>query len=182
MSRLLLVFVFFIFASHSFVFTVSAQKSLPLDQQSQEVQRTGDQVQIGMQGQDDTSPTNELASANQDTISTTRSASLSGIANTPPQGFASSLTQYINWLLSAVMVIVLLLAFFQFITAGFEWITSGGDSSKTESARQRIINAFVGVLIVSAAYAVTQFVAYILGFESINDALTNVRRINVENS
>ncbi|MDQ5950953.1 MAG: hypothetical protein QG639_230, partial [Patescibacteria group bacterium] len=94
------------------------------------------------------------------------SARVTGEAVTQPEGFAGDLGSYINSILGIVMVVSLLLVFFNFIQAGFQWITSGGDKGKTEEARNRIVNAFVGILIVSSSFALLGFVAYILGFES----------------
>jgi len=115
-----------------------------------------------------------------ETISTNFSQPLSfGIENIQkPIGFASDLGSYLNSLLSIVMVVSLLLVFFHFISAGFQWITSGGDKSKTEEARNKIVNAFVGILIVSASFATTGYVGWILGFDSINEAIASISQIN----
>lgn len=95
-----------------------------------------------------------------------------------PIGFADNIGDYLSTLLTIIMMVSLLLVFFYFILAGFQWITSGGDKGKTEEARNKIVNAFVGILIVSSSFALATFVAYILGFESINDALSSMRQIN----
>lgn len=95
-----------------------------------------------------------------------------------PVGFVGDLGSYVNFLLNLVMAVSLLLAFLYFILAGLQWITSGGDKSKTEEARNKIVNAFVGILIVASSFALASYVAWILGFESINDAITGIRRIN----
>lgn len=95
-----------------------------------------------------------------------------------PQGFANNLGSYLNFVLGFVIVVSLLLAFLNFIQAGIQWITSGGDKGKTEEARNKIVHAVIGILIVSSSFAVASFVAYILGFESINDALFSISRIN----
>lgn len=179
MSKLFAFFLLFFSVIH-FPNIALAQKSLPLDQQSQQVQRTGDAVQVTTQ------TTSENSNQNQASESSTSSAARSALRNNsstpsailfPTQGFAPTLIGYFNWLLSAVMVIAILLVFSQFIIAGFEWITSGGDKSKTDSARQRIIHTFIGVLVLSASYALVQFVAYILGFGSLNDAILGLDRL-----
>lgn len=95
-----------------------------------------------------------------------------------PIGFVTDLGQYLTSILSLVMVICLLLVFFHFILAGLQWITSGGDKSKTEEARQRIINAFIGIIIVSASFATAGFVAYLLGVGSYSDILTTIQPID----
>lgn len=96
---------------------------------------------------------------------------------TQPLGFAPDLGTYINAILNMVIVISLLLVFLYFIFAGFQWITSGGDRGKTEEARNKIIHAGIGILIVSASFALVTFVAYILGFSSVNDAISHIQPI-----
>jgi len=46
-----------------------------------------------------------------------------------------------------------LIAFFYLILGGIKWITAAGDTSKVEEARNQIIQALVGILIVLAAWA-----------------------------
>lgn len=44
------------------------------------------------------------------------------------------------------------------IWSGFQWMTAGGSSDAVTKAKQRIINAVIGLVIVLAAYAITNFV------------------------
>jgi hypothetical protein len=95
-----------------------------------------------------------------------------------PNGFVNDLGVYLSSILSLVMVVCLLLVFYNFIQAGFQWITSGGDKSKLDDARMRIINAFIGIIIVSASFAIAGFVAYILGLGSVQEVLTTIPKLN----
>ncbi len=45
-----------------------------------------------------------------------------------------------------------------FIYAGFLWMTSGGSEEKVDRARKMLINATVGLTIILASFAITQFV------------------------
>ena len=42
--------------------------------------------------------------------------------------------------------------------AGFLWMTAGGDSKKTETATALIKNAIIGLIIIVAAFAISNFV------------------------
>jgi cbb3-type cytochrome oxidase subunit 3 len=42
--------------------------------------------------------------------------------------------------------------------AGFLWMTAGGNEEKVDQAKKIILAAVVGLIIISAAYAITQFV------------------------
>ncbi len=53
----------------------------------------------------------------------------------------------------------------QFLTGGFHWITSSGDKAKLEQARDRLTNAFVGLLIVVAAWSILALAGQFLGYD-----------------
>jgi len=89
----------------------------------------------------------------------------------PGQGFADDFGSLLNAVMSFVMVIAALLVFFYLIWGGIEWITSGGDKGKTESARNKITAAVIGIIILAASFAILQLVLTFLGFSGINDAL-----------
>lgn len=57
-------------------------------------------------------------------------------------------------LLSFVGIIFLILT----VYAGFLWMTAQGNSSQVEKAKDLLINAIIGLVIVSAAYSITLFV------------------------
>lgn len=97
-----------------------------------------------------------------------------------PDGFATSLSGVISFALNLVMIVALLLVFLYLILGGIQWITSGGDKGKTEEARNKITAAVIGIIILAAAYALVQFVAYILGVGDFNNILTNVGQLNTQ--
>ena len=69
-----------------------------------------------------------------------------------------SLPQMVRSLLSLAMVIAAIVAFAFLIFGGITWITSGGDKQKTESARNTITAALVGLLIVFGSWAIIQLI------------------------
>jgi hypothetical protein len=89
----------------------------------------------------------------------------------PPEGFATDIGEFINRLLRLIMMISALLVFSQLIWGGLEWITSGGDKGKVDSARQKIIAAVIGLIIVASSYAILQLSLNFIGFQSINEIL-----------
>ena len=64
------------------------------------------------------------------------------------------------------------------IMGGIEWITSGGDKNKAESARNKITSAVIGLVIVAASYAIVNLVVQFLGFDNFNDVFNNIGTIN----
>lgn len=53
--------------------------------------------------------------------------------------------------MSFVGLILLLLI----LSAGFTWMTSGGDEEKVKQAKKTLINAFVGLFLILSAYSIT---------------------------
>lgn len=78
-----------------------------------------------------------------------------------PDAFFTDVGALINKALNFVLIIGALLVFMYLIWGGIEWITSGGDKGKTESARNKITAAIVGLIVLASAWAVLLLV---LGF------------------
>lgn len=55
-----------------------------------------------------------------------------------------------------------------FIIGATNWITSGGDKGKLESAKQEIVNAITGLVILLAFFAITEFLKGVLGIDLLN--------------
>lgn len=88
-----------------------------------------------------------------------------------PQGFFEDLGAWVNAVLPLVLVVAVLLTFLYFILGGLRWITSGGEKSKVADARNTIISAVVGLLVLTASFAILNLVLPLLGFESLNQVL-----------
>ena len=94
------------------------------------------------------------------------------------KGYATNFGTMFSSMLNVVMLVAALLVFAYMIWGGIEWITSGGDKGKAESARNKLTAAIIGLVIVAASYAVVTLVVQFLGFGSFNDVFTNVGTIN----
>lgn len=103
---------------------------------------------------------------------------LSNQAINPPTGFAKDFVSLLNAVLSFVMVLSALLVFFYLIMGAFNWITSGGDKGKLEQARSKITAAVIGLVIVSASFAILTLLLRFLGFSDLNDVLDNMATIS----
>ncbi len=94
------------------------------------------------------------------------------------RGYAENFGTMFSSMLNVVMLVAALLVFAYMIWGGIEWITSGGDKGKAESARNKLTAAIIGLVIVAASYAVVTLVVQFLGFGSFNDVFENVGDIN----
>lgn len=55
-----------------------------------------------------------------------------------------------------------------FIWGAFEWLTAGSDTKKTETARSRITNAIIGLVIMVASFTILSFVSKIFFGENFD--------------
>ncbi|MBI2029753.1 hypothetical protein HYT02_05015 [Candidatus Gottesmanbacteria bacterium] len=69
---------------------------------------------------------------------------------------------------SFLLLIAFILAFFYLILGGISWLTSwltsGGDKANIETARNKIIAAIIGLIIVAATWALFQLIGGAIGF------------------
>lgn len=75
--------------------------------------------------------------------------------NPAPQSKISGL---VNQIINIFSIIVGIVAVIMIIVGGFKFITSGGDSTKVTSARNTIIYALIGLIIVALAQIIVKFV------------------------
>jgi hypothetical protein len=78
----------------------------------------------------------------------------------------------ISGLVGLAIIIAALLAFVYLVWGGIEWITSGGDKAGMEAARSRITNAFIGLFIVAAAWAITKLIETFFGITIISGPIS----------
>ncbi len=94
--------------------------------------------------------------------------------NIPGDFFFEDPSELLSRLLRSIMIIAGVLVFAYLIWGGIEWITSGGDSSKTEAARDKIMAAVVGLIILASTYAIFQLMLTLLGVEGYAELFRNV--------
>lgn len=68
-------------------------------------------------------------------------------------------------IMTAAMTLAAVLVFGFMIWGAIEWITSSGDKSKVESARNKISNAVIGLIILAATTALFIVVEEFLGID-----------------
>jgi len=77
-----------------------------------------------------------------------------GDLNTTDNSLQQAIVNVINFVLSLIGIIFLVLT----IYAGFLWMTAGGNDDQVGKAKKLIINSIIGIIIIVAAYAFTNFV------------------------
>lgn len=71
-------------------------------------------------------------------------------------------------LIRLILVVAAIVFFFILVIGGIRWIASGGDKAQTETARNQITAALVGLVIVFAAWAIVQLINVFFGVDIFN--------------
>ena len=91
----------------------------------------------------------------------------------PPKGawFNGDLGALIGKVLNITFAIGVILALAYLIWGAFNWITSGGDKSKTAEARNKIVAAVVGLVLLGAAWGILTVVLTAMGAGGIPEVI-----------
>lgn len=90
-----------------------------------------------------------------------KTAQTAGIAHTP-QSPEMAVTQIVQWVLSFVGVLFLVLM----IWGGFKWMTAAGNQENINQAQKIVGAAVVGLIIVLSAYMITTYLGTTFGARS----------------
>jgi hypothetical protein len=80
----------------------------------------------------------------------------------------NQLNTIVSGLLGFMIIIAGLWFMIQIVTAGYAWISAGGDKTHLETARNKILNALIGLIIVVAAWILTGLVGTLIGLQILN--------------
>jgi len=75
------------------------------------------------------------------------------------------LSAFLNAALQAILVLGAILALFYLLWAGIDWITAGGDSEKLASAGKKLTGAIVGLVLLTAVWAIWQLLINFFGID-----------------
>lgn len=81
----------------------------------------------------------------------------------PPNFRITDFGKVISSTFAFLLIVAGLLAFAYLIIGGIQWITSGGDKAGLEAARNRIVHAIVGLIVVFSAWAITLLIQQFIG-------------------
>lgn len=103
-------------------------------------------------------------------------AGLGPFGNTNFSGTSAlqAVTRAISSIIGLMTVAAAIWFLFQFTIGGFSWVTSGGDKAKLQQAQQRLSNAFIGLVVVVAGWAILALVGQFFGYDIILSNPANV--------
>lgn len=82
----------------------------------------------------------------------------------------------ISNLVGALFIAGFLLTFMELLMGGISWITAGGDKQKLETARDKITNAIIGLIIVGATYALMTLIGRFFGMDITSLAIPGISK------
>ncbi len=88
-----------------------------------------------------------------------------------------TIPQLIGWAVNIVLIVAGIIFFFMLIIGGIRWILSGGDKANTESARNQITAALIGLIIVFAAWALATLLSTVFGVDILKFDIPSVNSV-----
>lgn len=76
-------------------------------------------------------------------------------------------TGAVSSIIGVITVAATIWFLFQLLIAGIAWTTSGGDKNKLTEARDRMTNAFIGLIIVVAGWAILAIAGVFFGYDIV---------------
>lgn len=73
--------------------------------------------------------------------------------------------RFLSSIFGILLIFAFITAFGYLITGAFHWITSGGDKTHLENARNRITHAIMGLIIIASLWAVAKLVGDFIGID-----------------
>jgi len=86
----------------------------------------------------------------------------------------TKITNIISSIIGIMTVIAGIWFIFMFLIGGYSWMTSMGDKHKLQEARDRIVNALIGLVIIVAGWGILALVGQFFGWDIL---LTNPAKI-----
>lgn len=88
----------------------------------------------------------------------------------PSQGY-TDLGKFVGNVLNLAFALAVLLVLIMLVWGAFEWIASGGDKESVGKARNRIVNALIGMAVLAVAFALAKVAGQFLGFPDITSSI-----------
>jgi hypothetical protein len=90
-----------------------------------------------------------------------------GLVGVASSNAIGTFTGFISSVVGIMTVVAIIWFVFLFISGAISYMTSGGDKAAIETARKRIVNGIVGLVIVFLAVIIIGLIGYLLGVPNI---------------
>lgn len=89
----------------------------------------------------------------------------------------SNFVRIVSVVIGLMTLIAGVFFFFILLSGAIGWISAGGDRQKIESARQRIFNGVIGIVVVVAAIFIVRITGGVIGFPDILNPESTISRL-----
>ncbi len=79
----------------------------------------------------------------------------------------TKLTSIVSAVIGFLTIVAAIWFFIQVVLGGISWITAAGDKAKLTTARDKISNAFIGLVVVVAGWGIVALAGQFFGWDSI---------------
>ena len=83
-------------------------------------------------------------------------------------GNPATLNSILSVMLNLAILGAIIVCFFMLILAGFGWMTSQGDKQKLANARQRLVMAIIGLIVVFISFVIINIIYTFFGIGTSN--------------
>lgn len=87
--------------------------------------------------------------------------------NAAPASALLTFKDFISSIIGVMSIVAIIWFIFTFIAGAISYLSSGGDKTAIESARKRIVNGLVGLVLVIISIYVIKFVGFLIGIPDI---------------
>jgi hypothetical protein len=100
-------------------------------------------------------------------------------ANSDPTAGLRGITNIVSSLVGFMTVAAGIWFLFQMLFAGYEWMTAGGDTKKIGGSRDRIVHAFIGLVIVIGAWSLLAVVGQFFGYNTLVNPTEVINQLTI---
>ena len=90
-----------------------------------------------------------------------------GLVGSTAANAPATFTTFISSVIGVITIVAIIWFVFLFISGAISYMSSGGDKSAIETARKRIVNGVIGLVLVIIAIFVIKLIGYLLGVPDI---------------
>ena len=88
-----------------------------------------------------------------------------------------SLGSFVSIIITTLTVVGGLAFVIYFIMAGIKWITAGGDKNSTQQAKDQMVHAAMGLIVIVASYFIIGIIGGVLGLDILNPFSTILKGV-----
>lgn len=103
---------------------------------------------------------------------------LPGAFGSPGESGGQNIANVIPPAITLAFIVGSIIFFAMLVWGAIEWISSGGDKQKLESARGRITSALVGIILLFAAFAIINIIEHFFNVHILTNLNLNQLRIS----